>query len=520
MDYQTPTPRRHRFYIPIAVIVLAIIAIVLLHQRLLVESYIAAYATAFVVMLATLLLATWFGLFSGFSARVRWRGVGAFVAVVIAGYVVAKLTTRVDGTVSGVGVPRLVWKWTPKAGQSVASMPGIVETGPPVDLTKITAQDFPQFLGPDRTNSIHSVGLSTDWKTSPRQLWRQPIGLGWGSFAIVGNWAITQEQRGQTEMIVCYEVETGKPRWVHSHESTRFSEWQGGDGPRATPTISGGRLYAMGATGYLDCLDGATGKEIWSRNVMSDTNKRVSEFGKSCSPLVMDDLVIVTGGRGGPSLVAYRKTDGTIAWTAGDESPGYASPVMATLAGVKQILTINSASAASYDAADGKLLWRYNWPGGMPKVPQPVPLDSDRVLITAGYGLGAVMLQVQSTPAGLTIHTLWNNRYLKPKMSNGAVQGNFVYGFDDGILTCLDLTTGKRMWRGDSYGFGQLLLVDNTLLIQAESGDVALVDAAPGAFHESARFSAIEGKTWNNPALSDHHLLVRNDHEAACYELP
>jgi outer membrane protein assembly factor BamB len=105
-------------------------------------------------------------------------------------------------------------------------------------------------------------------------------------------------------------------------------------------------------------------------------------------------------------------------------------------------------------------------------------------------------------------------------MSNGAVQGNFVYGFDDGILTCLDLTTGKRMWRGDSYGFGQLLLVDNTLLIQAESGDVALVDAAPGAFHESAHFSAIEGKTWNNPVLSGHHLLVRNDHEAACYELP
>ncbi|HXE51692.1 MAG TPA: hypothetical protein VN541_01710, partial [Tepidisphaeraceae bacterium] len=136
------------------------------------------------------------------------------------------------------------------------------------------------------------------------------------------------------------------------------------------------------------------------------------------------------------------------------------------------------------------------------------------------YGLGAVMLQIKSEGGTFSVHAIWESRHLKPKLSNVVVRGDNVYGLDDGILTCLDLNTGKRTWRGDSYGFGQLLRVDDLLLVQCENGDVALVEANPTAFHELTRFSAISGKTWTGPALSGHHLLVRNDHEAACYELP
>jgi outer membrane protein assembly factor BamB len=511
-----------RWGFPVIVIVLAAGSIVLIQQRIWIESYIAAYLTGFVTLLAAFLLLLWFAAFSGLSGRTRVRGIIAIAGVGLVGVAFLKLTTRVEGSFSGVGVPRLVWKWTPRAGESVAALPVIASDSlTPVDLASTTPTDFPEFLGPGRRNTIEGVGLSRDWSSPPRMLWRQPIGLGWGSFAIVGPWAVTQEQRGTTEIIVCYEVATGKARWEHSNPDARFSESQGGDGPRATPTISGGRVYAMGSTGILDCLDGATGGVIWSHNILAENSTRNQTYGKSCSPLATDDLVIVTGSGGGPSLIAYHKQDGSLAWTGGDELPGYASPVLATLAGIKQVLTINSQSAAGYALSDGHLLWRYNWPGGMPKVPQPIPLDNDRVLISAGYGLGTSMLQVKADANGKqSVEMLWNSRHLKPKMSNVVVYQNFVYGLDDAILTCLDLNTGKRTWRGDSYGFGQLLLVDDLLLVQAESGEVALVEANPKAYRELTKFPVISGTTWNNPALSGHRLLVRNDHEAACYDLP
>lgn len=514
-----PAKRRVGWKAPAAIVAVAVLAIAALHRRDWVESYIAAYATALVVFLAVLLLLGWLLLFSGASRRARVVGVGSFLVLLAVTLVVGKLTTRVDGTYSGVGVPRLVWRWS-KPPEIVTSIQTF--EGKPIDFSLVTPLDFPEFLGPGRRNAIEGIGLARSWQGGqPRRLWRQPIGLGWSCFAIVGPWAVTMEQRGSDELVVCYEVQTGRPRWAHVHAHTRFSEWQGGDGPRGTPTIFGGRIFAMGATGILDCLDGASGIAIWSRNVLRDTGSNNLEFGKSCSPLIVDDRLVVTAGRGGPSLVAYNQATGDLVWKGGNETPGYASPVLATLAGVRQILTVNSGSVTGHDATDGRLLWRFDWPGYLPKTVNPVALNGDRVLISAGYGLGTTLLKLTSASGGaMSVSELWTSRRLKPKFANVAVRGNCVFGLDDGVLACIDLATGKRLWRGDEYGFGEILLVDDLLLVQAEDGQVALVEATPQAFHELARFWALDGKTWTNPALAGHRLLVRNDHEAACYDLP
>jgi outer membrane protein assembly factor BamB len=276
----------------------------------------------------------------------------------------------------------------------------------------------------------------------------------------------------------------------------------------------------MGGTGILDCLDGATGNEVWSQNVIPDASHNVV-CGKSCSPLIVDDLVIVTGGRDGPSLLAYHKNDGSHAWSNGNETPGYASPVLATLAGARQIITVNVASVTAHDPVDGRVLWRYAWPGSMPKAIQPIPLDNERLLLSAGYGLGTLVLKLQSVNGSISASPIWSSRHLKPKLTNDVVSGNYVYGLDDpGVLTCLDLSTGKRMWRDGSYGFGQLLRVADLILVECESGEVALLDPRPDALHEIGRFAALQNRTWSGPALSGHYLLVRNDQEAACYELP
>lgn len=483
-----------------------------------VESYIAAYLISAVIVLATVGLFVWFVRFSGFDAAVRRRGALGFIAAIILAAAAIKLTTRVQGVINGVGVPKLVWRWSPRVGSELPLV--AVENHATLDLTQTTPQDSPEFLGPGRRNAVEGIGLARDWSHAPRLLWRQSIGAGWSSFAAVGPWAVTQEQRGDRELVVCYEIATGKPQWVHADDHTRFVDSQGGDGPRATPTISSGRVFAMGATGILNCLDGSNGKVIWARHVIDEASQNLT-YGKSCSPLIVDDKVVVTGGRRGPSLVAYGAMDGTPAWSNGSESPGYASPILTTLAGVRQIVTVNAHSVTAHDPADGHVLWRFDWPGSMPKNIQPIPLEGDRLLISAGYGLGTTLLKVKATGGALSVNTVWTSHHLKPKLTNNVVRGNYVYGLDDpGVLTCLDLSTGKRMWRDGSYGFGQLLLVDDLLLVQCESGDVALVDPSPDALHEIARFEALQSRTWSSPALAGHRLLVRNDQEAACFELP
>ena len=505
---------------PLIVAEVAALAVAAVQYLDVIESHLKFPLTLFVFAVALLVFLVWLLLKSPFPRRTRvgsTLGIVALLAAVIFGL---KWTTRIDGTYTGAGVPRLAWRWSAPPDANLAALPSADPSRSVADLATTTSNDFPEFLGPGRKNALEGVHLARDWSTPPKQLWRQPIGLGWSSFAVVGDFAVTQEQRGPKELIVCYEVLGGKAVWEHENEA-RFSEWQGGDGPRATPTIDAGRVYALGATGILDCLDGASGKVIWSHDILADHHVSNTDYGKSSSPLIVDDLVIVTGGgSSGPSLIAYHKQTGQEAWSAGNERPGYASPVLATLAGVRQILTINSQSAAAFDVSDGHLLWHYPWPGYLPKNVQPIPLDGDRVLIGAGYGVGSAVLQVKANGSALSVEPLWSNRYLKPKFANMVVHDTFVYGLDDGILTCLDVRDGKRMWRGGRYGHGQLLLVDDLLLVQEESGDVVLVEATPSAFHELTSFPALSGKTWTCPALSGHRLLVRNDREAACYVLP
>jgi outer membrane protein assembly factor BamB len=367
---------------------------------------------------------------------------------------------------------------------------------------------------------VPNARLARDWSARPpREVWRQPVGLGWSSFAVVGAAAFTQEQRGDQELVVCYDLKTGKVRWTHA-DTARFHEAMGGDGPRSTPTVAGGRVYALGATGILNCLDGATGKLLWTRETLKGIPNL--EWGKSSSPLVFDDLVLVSGGNtAGPSLLAFNKDNGNPVWQAGHDKSSYSSPVLADLAGRRQVVMVNARSVTGHDPADGHILWEYSWPGELAKASQPVVLEGDRVLLSAGYGLGCVLLQVKDEGgAAQAVSERWSNRYLKTQFSNVVVRDGFVYGLDDGVLTCLDLDTGKRRWKGGRYGYGQVLLAGDLILVQAESGSVVLVEATPDRHHELARLPALKGKTWNNPALAGPYLVVRNDQEAACYRLP
>jgi outer membrane protein assembly factor BamB len=438
---------------------------------------------------------------------------------VVAAFIAFLAAFEIEGFTGDI-VPRVRARWLAEPELQQAS-------DAKTDLTAVTADDYPEFLGPGRRATLPTADLARDWSAeSPKLLWRQPIGAAWSSFAIVGPYAVTQEQRGEDgneESITCYEVATGKLRWAYATPG-RFSAALAGVGPRATPTIHEGRVYAMGALGQLVCLDGETGKPIWSRDIVEENGAQLPQWGKSGSPLVHDGAVIVSaGGPDGKSLVAYDKVEGKPLWTAGDDASSYSSPTLLTLCGVPQIVIVNQQTVCAHDPTDGHILWQHVWPDQdvpSPNVSQPLAVGDDRVLMSKGYGVGSALWQIKRDGDNWSVEQLWRNNNMKTKMTNAVIRDGFVYGLDEGILSCIDVASGAKKWKKGKFGHGQVLLVGDLLLVQSEQGDVALVEANPDAFKELTRFTAVSGQSWNCPALSGHKLLVRSDQEAACYELP
>ena len=381
---------------------------------------------------------------------------------------------------------------------------------------------FLQFLGPNRDATLRGVGLARDWQAAaPVALWRQPIGKGWSGFAVADGLAVTLEQRDGKEMVVAYDLEHGTVRWSHGG-GAGFESAMAGDGPRATPAIDGGRVYTFGVNGVLTALDLASGRPLFERDVLAQNGARRPEHGVAASPLVVDGVVVVlAGGPGGCSLVAYDARTGERRWSGGDDPAAYSSPRVATLDGVRQVVVWSRDSLAGHDLGTGAVLWRDPWPERSEKVSQPVVLGNDLVFVSMGYGVGGRLVKVSRSLGGTwRADLVWQTRQLKAKFTQVVAHRGFLYGLDEGVLVCLDPKDGERRWKSGRYGHGQVLLVDDLLLVQAEDGAVVLVDPSPERHVELGRFQAIEGRAWATPALAGDLLLVRGDVEAACYRLP
>jgi outer membrane protein assembly factor BamB len=346
----------------------------------------------------------------------------------------------------------------------------------------------------------------------------------------VGKHAITQEQRGPNELVVCYDLATGKIQWSHQ-DDVRWdpggSGGLGGVGPRATPTVAGGRVYSVGATGTLNCLEAPTGKLLWSHDTLREENAVQVMWGRACSPIVVGDWIVVSvGGSENSSLVAYDAGTGKRVWGAGNRQSSYATPVLATLAGVEQIVVVNQDFVTSHDAATGAVLWEHAWPGNSDSNAsnsQPVPVGDDRLLLSKGYSIPAQLVKVTLDGKAWKTDIVWEKSVLRTKMSNVLVRDGFVYAIDDIDLVCVELATGKRKWksrRRPEVGNGQIMLVGDVIIVLSESGEVLLIEANPKKYRELGSFQAIEGVTWNTVALSRDTLLVRNAEEAACFKLP
>ncbi len=436
--------------------------------------------------------------------------------------------------VSGDLVPQLAFRWAQPRDRL---LPQVAKPAAEVAAAAAwvdTPGDFSRFLGPQGSASLEGPILDPSWESRPpEKLWRRPIGAGWSGFAACGDHAVTLEQRGDDEIVSCQSVATGDVEWTVSVPG-RLDTVLGGVGPRSTPSIADGVVYATGATGWLHVIDGASGRVLWKKNVLEDLGIDAAAhgvavaWGRAGSPLVTESLVIVPGG--GPrqdgsatSLVAYDRATGERRWTGGAEQISYVSPQLASVGGRKIVLTVNESSVAGHDPADGTELWRFDWPGHSNSdatCSQAHVVDGGRIFVSKGYGVGAAAFELKPGDPP-TFEAVWRQPgLLKTKFTNVAIHDGHAYGLSDGILECVSLADGARRWKGGRYGQGQVLRVGGLLLVQAESGEVVVVACLPEKPRVMGRFAAIDGQTWNNLCLTGDRLLVRNAEEAACYRLP
>jgi outer membrane protein assembly factor BamB len=412
--------------------------------------------------------------------------------------------------------------------EAVPAAPDDTATAPaPVAVPARRPPEWPGFRGPARDGVIPGLRIDTDWSASPPvELWRQAIGPGVSSFAVSEDRVYTQEQRGEYEVVACYDLATGELVWRHA-DANRFWDSHVGAGPRATPAVAGDRVYTLGAKGVLNAFDAASGRVVWSRNAGADASAETPSpaggglplWGFVSSPLVVGQVVIVHAG----ALVAYDIETGEPCWS-GPKGGSYSSPQLLTIDGVEQVVLMTHAGVTSVAPADGRVLWEHSWPGI--GIMQPVLAGEGDLLISTIDGgaapIGTRRLAVARGPEGWKAEERWTSVALKPSFSPVVAHEGYAYGFDGRFVACIDVAKGERQWKGGRYGSGQLLLLSeqDLLLVVSEEGELALVRAAPDGFAELARVSAIEGRTWNQPALIEDVLLLRNGEEMAAFRLP
>lgn len=404
--------------------------------------------------------------------------------------------------------------------------------------------DWPEFRGPRRDGTVHGVAIRTNWNEAPpRQVWRRPVGAGWSSIIVVGNRLYTQEQRGADEAVVCYDAGTGNDIWAHIDPNVRFDEAMGGVGPRATPTFADGRVYALGATGLLNCLDAATGDLLWQRDVTKAGQGRAPYWGLCSSPLVADGNVVVYAGAGSGenpeasnsndqsdappptgenTLLAFNAITGDVAWQAACGSHSYSSPQLATFDGQPMLLFISDEALDAVDPATGDFYWSLpkNGRESLPALQMQVIGESE-FLATFHSRAGLIRAKVSRGIDGWQVDQQWVTKDIKAFYNDFVCVGDALYGFDGKIFCSINLNTGKRNWKGGRYGNGQVLLLADqpVLLVISETGEAVLAAANPEEHEELGRFQAIEGKTWNHPTIVGQRLFVRNAEEMACYDL-
>lgn len=381
--------------------------------------------------------------------------------------------------------------------------------------------DWPQWRGPNRDGKSPETGLLKSWPAGgPPLAWRATgAGEGYSSFAATGGRLYTLGARGDREFVIALDAATGKQVWSADH-GARFGNDRG-DGPRGTPTIEGGRVYAFGASGDLTVLDASSGKRIWSVNVLQKFGGSNITWGLSESPLVLEDRILVNAGGPNASIVALRKTDGSILWRSESDQAGYSSAVVHEVGGIRQAIFFTGSRAVGVDVRDGRALWSYNRVSNRTaNIATPI-VRGNRVFLSSDYGTGAALLELTPSSGGLTAKEVYFTREMRNHHASSVLVGDYLYGFSSAILTAMHFDTGNVAWRDRSVGKGSVIFADDRLYLLSEQGVVGLAEPTPDGYREHGRFEIQTGRlpTWAHPVVSGGRLFIRDQDTVYAYDV-
>jgi outer membrane protein assembly factor BamB len=382
------------------------------------------------------------------------------------------------------------------------------------------SEDWSQWRGPERDGFSPLKLASAPWSPEgPRRIWIVPGGPGHSGLAVAGDRVFTLVQMGEEETALCLDAASGRKIWSIAW-AAKFSDASSGTGPRATPTVVDGRVYVLGSTGKFHCLGADSGKILWSHS-LPDEFRCTRAYGYSCSPLVNGARVVVlTGSAGDGSIAAFDGKDGRRLWTAGTEAGGYSSPLAATLAGAPQILGMTGESVFAVAPEDGRILWTYPWTTwcGI-NVATPI-VTGNYVFVSSGYGKGCALLEIQRDPNGaFRALPVYEHNRMRNQFSTSVLYRDAVYGFDEELLVCMELRSGKIRWKERGYGKGSVVGADGRLLVLGDSGRLALVEATPDAYRELASCTVSKTRCWTSPSLARGRLFIRDQESIQCFSV-
>jgi outer membrane protein assembly factor BamB len=390
-----------------------------------------------------------------------------------------------------------------------------------VMLSGRAVDDWPQWRGPRRDGISAETGLLKQWPSGgPPLAWQtKGAGTGYSSFAVSGGRLYTLGAREQQEYVIAFDAASGKRLWEVAH-GRRFSNDRG-DGPRATPTVEGDRVYAFGASGDLSVLEAATGKVVWTINVLSRFGGSNINWGLSESPLVLKDRILVQAGGRGAAIVALRKTDGGEIWRTQSDEPGYASGVVHEVGGVREAVFFTAERAVGIAVDDGRLLWSYNRVANRTaNIATPI-VRGNHVFLSSDYGTGAALLELSAAGGGLTARQVYFTNEMRNHHASSVLIGDHLYGFSGSILTAMHFLTGQVAWRDRSVGKGSVVAADGRLYLYSENGVVGLAEPNPEKYVEHGRFQIRAGNlpTWSHPVVSGGRLFLRDQDTIYAYDV-
>ena len=373
----------------------------------------------------------------------------------------------------------------------------------------LSAEDWPGYLGPNRDGTSTETDLLHEWPGSgPSVLWRTPIGPGYSSVAVVDGHLFTLFAKGDDEWLAAFNTVTGKEVWRARTGGHRKDSQ--GSGPRSTPSVADGVVYAVGATAELIAVDAATGERRWGYDLAKDFGAKVPSWGVSSSPLIEGELLIIHGGGRKRAFLAFDKATGEPRWTTGSSSVAYASPIAATIGGGRQVIFFGAEGLAGVAVEDGRALWKAPWRTRYDvNAATPLFVPQNGLFVSSGYDTGGALLQIVSEDGDFEARQIWRSRVMRNEFNTSVRVDRHVYGFDDGILKSVDVLSGEESWRGRAGSKGSLIAADGHLFVLGGTGELSLVEATPEEFRKKASVRMTRERTWAVPALAAGVLYLR-----------